>query len=230
MMVVVVYKELVPANAGMSIDYVNNLVRFYYPNEWTYWRAVKKCSIPTFTSFWLSLHIFVLRWLTVLLSPILVYTVTLWLLNFEKVDFTQSLQISLLFFLIPLFYFFFLPYPVVYLLALNKKWLSFWMPKVGYWSQLLSGEVCEKTFMPEEVENNKAVIPAFSNVYLTYEATEDFSKHLERIEVEPLKFQYTQPHTWLPWKKVTRNNEGVFKATFHFKKQPLNGTLKTRFS
>lgn len=53
-----VYKDYCPANARVIVDYTaNEKVKFSYPIEWSYRKAVWFRAYQTVISFWVSLHI-----------------------------------------------------------------------------------------------------------------------------------------------------------------------------
>lgn len=81
-------------------------------------------------------------------------------------------------------------------------------------------------FQSEQVELNKVEIPLFSNVFLDYKATKEFSRYLERVEIIEHPFNRLL---------VRRNKikklpqEFLWKATFYFSKKPKNGWLSVIF-
>lgn len=48
-----VYKDYIPANARILIDYkAKEKVRFSYPRKWTYWKAVRELAYPIIFFSW----------------------------------------------------------------------------------------------------------------------------------------------------------------------------------
>lgn len=74
------------------------------------------------------------------------------------------------------------------------------------------------TFMVDELKEPIFEIPLFKNVVLSYEATEDFSKYLQRVEIREHEFQYKGEKTQWLW-----------KAKFIFSKIPKTGMLIGKF-
>lgn len=73
--------------------------------------------------------------------------------------------------------------------------------------------------------DKKIEIPLFKNIYLDYEATQEFSDYLQRIEIREHDFSYKVKKKDKPMKNVL-----LWKATFFFSKQPKEGKLTVRFT
>jgi len=238
------YKDYLPANARVIVDYTaEEKVKFSYPQEWTYWKAVTKMALPTVISFWLVLHLAIIAKPLIILSVFfLILSITIFpiYLLFNPITMIQPAVEAQTFvydfwsffpYFLVVIYFFGLPIMLTYLTALNKQWLSTIVPKFGYWTARLNGMWNEKRFLPEDISENKAIIPAFSNVYLIYEATKDFEKYLTKIEVMELPFVYMTNNFFYPFKrkKKEEKNDMIFSAVFYFSKKPKTGVLKTQF-
>lgn len=231
-----VFKDYIPANARIIIDYKSTeKVRFHYPREWTYRKAVLHCAFPTVWSFFFVIHIYPLLFFAVYYvineiynlatysgERITVTTQTIIHHNFQ--DIINILpQISIF-----LFYLVALPFIITILLAINKERLGKWMPKLGYWQMKLIGYVKSSTFLPKDIRYKKAVIPAFNNVFLRYNATEDFGKFLERVEIWELPFEIER-RIFFFWRK-TQINDAWFRAVFFFSEKPKKGEMKVSFA
>jgi hypothetical protein len=59
-----VYHDYIPANARIVIDYkAHEKVKFSYPVEWTFWKAVWKRGVIVYINFWAGLHYLIVKWL-----------------------------------------------------------------------------------------------------------------------------------------------------------------------
>jgi hypothetical protein len=224
-----IYKDYIPANARIIIDYkAHEKVKFFYPREWTYRKAVLKCAFPTVMGFFLLAHIY----------PIFVYIIIhviksiIGMITYTGASVTVTTHQTVIYHdlqaLIPygilivfaVFYIFLIPLFITLFLATNKERLSKWVPKLGYWGVLISGMVKEKTFI-------KVAIPNFSNVYLKYNTTKDFNKYLEKVEIWELPFDYIRRIWFFRWRV---KNDLHFRAVFFFSEEPKKGEMKVRFA
>ena len=71
-------------------------------------------------------------------------------------------------------------------------------------------------------------IPQFSNIFLDYKATKEFSKYLERVEIKEWSFEVWQK-TIFTKKKTLLIPDSLWKARFYFNKIPKNGKLEIWF-
>lgn len=225
-----VYSDYIPANARILINYnKEDKVKFVYPREWTYWKAVWKCAYTNVLNLWLTLHVVPTFYLLLYIG--LPY-VTIGAIFFDTTItnvVTYSFRKDLLFIFIASLYLFGIPALVTYYLARDKDRLSKWNPKIGYWSQKLFFKGCEKIYTPKDAYNNRVLLPNFSNVYLKYKAEGDFNRYLERVEIIEIPFEYVRRRTLFPWIKKVEHNDYEFSALFHFNKQPKNGCLRVEF-
>jgi len=79
--------------------------------------------------------------------------------------------------------------------------------------------------------NNIIEIPIFKNMYIGYEATEDFGKYLQRIEIKEIGFMERVKKKLKNNKKFRkginwRTSDRFFYAKFFFSKNPKKGQLK----
>lgn len=234
-----VYKDYLPLNARVIIDYKSSeRVKFSYPLSMTYWKAVWKFAFPTILGFWLFTHTRIIFYGSIyLLFPLFI----LRSIFFPKIipasvveAYTMNFMFVLKDFVLPItlisLYFFAVPALVTYYLARDKERLSAWVPKIGYWTTLLSTNIKSKEFTKNDVFDNKVVIPSFSNVYLDYKPNGDFGRHLEKVEILEIPFEYTSRGTFLPFRKKVEKNSFEFRAVFYFSKPIKTGTMKVDFS
>ena len=104
------------------------------------------------------------------------------------------------------------------------------MPKLGYYAAVMGGRIKSKTFTKDDIDDKKVVIPSFSNVYLDYDANEDFEKYLDKVEILEIPFDYLRKSILFPFLKAKREkNDFDFRAVFYFSDTPLKGSLQTKF-
>lgn len=230
-----IYKDYIPANARILVDYKNKeRVKFSYPREWTYLKAVWVFGYQTVLSWWLSLHIFIIvkymSWFLVILASVVVWfsfspVTTVVPEKVVEVGFNTFFPGILLG-----CYVLGIPAIITWVLSFNKNWLSNTVPKMGFWAAKLCGVEKKKTFFAEDVtEQNVCVIPHFANVSLDYEASGDFNRFLERVDIYEIPFEYQRRCFWLPWKMRTVKNDLSFRAVFIFSRKPCVGSLRTSF-
>ncbi len=117
------------------------------------------------------------------------------------------------------FYFFGIPTIVSLIFLRSKKLLSL-MPKIQF--RFLGGRYYIAKFKSKDIQNNKIVLPLFSNIGLDYKATKEFSKYLERVEIIEHPFNYYV-------KKKKKPQQYLWRADFFFSKKPKTGELKIGF-
>lgn len=77
----------------------------------------------------------------------------------------------------------------------------------------------------------KIEIPLFSNIYLDYEAEEEFADYLTEVEIKEHDVKYIKTKKGLfKRKKELIPNVYLWKAIFTFKKKPTKGFLKVEFT
>lgn len=232
-----IYKEYLPANARVIIDYkAREKVKFSYPRNMPYWKAVWKNAYPTVASFWIHLHVSIAFYIGVyiflpayILKSIFFPTI---------VEATSGYTIGFIYLLstliLPLIgtfaYLFGIPAIFTYYLARDKERLSSWIPKIGYWSANLEFHTKYKIFTKKDVVDNKVIIPVFSNIYLNYECEGDFDRYLERVEIMEIPFNYQIRNFFIPFLKKKRYNDTQFRAVFHFSRPVNNGNMRVTFA
>lgn len=230
-----VYKDYLPANARVIIDYTRkDKVGFSYPIEWSYWEAVWKRGYLTVLSFWLTINIY---WVF-LFTPLFVLGIIGYLIfllfhpttqtiaeHIDAINFiTHGLPIILQF-----FYLLGIPALFTFWLSLDKERMSKWFPKLGYWSAKIIRGTKEKIFTKGDVSGNKLIIPSFSNIFLNYKALGDFDKFLQKIEILEIPFDYNIRRFWLPFLSKKEKNDYDFRAVFYFSQTPIKGSLDVEF-
>jgi len=224
------YKEYLPLNARIIIDYnqkKGEKVKFSYPKEMEYKKAVWKSGYPTINGFWLVLNI---QFFMYVLVP---FFIIRWISDYYHIFGLQTatgLIIDTHLIAIGIVEIFTVPIIVTFYLSRNKEKLSTWIPKMGYLSGKLLGFLKEMDFTPKDITNeNKAIIPIFSNVTLKWFPDGDFNKYLEKIEILELPFHYKIRFFWWLKKWKALQNDYLFRAVFHFSQKPENGSMKVEF-
>jgi|GEM_PF-6213781 len=123
----------------------------------------------------------------------------------------------------------------VVLMILNSFWVAkiFKSTKWGnkkypVFNKLLSDARFSAEFTPEMVPANNIVeIPLFKNIYMDYEATDDFSEHLQKISIVEHPFNRLIKKGKKIEKKV---NVYLWKVIFEFKEKPNTGFLKIKWT
>lgn len=151
--------------------------------------------------------------------------------NISPIQFSGDLKygtVSLIYLLFMLCYFFIIPIIMYY--PTRKYWQRLY-PK--YMKLRSIGNSYIGIFYPNDVKNNQIEIPLFTNIFLDYQATEDFSKYLEEFEIKEHPFMCKEIHTSNGKKKGEKldkyPNEWLWKATFKFSQKPKLGKLIVEF-
>ena len=239
-----VYKDYLPANARIIVDYNSKeKVKFSYPNKWTYRKAVWRSAYPTIVAFWtivqfipflyfliyVGLPLFICYVFYLLFTADLSTTTTyIYDFNYTK-ELLKQIVVMVGISASVFFYMFGIPAFITYYLSRDKEKLSKWVPICGYWSSKIMGVLKEWTYTTEDVNNNKIVLSSFSNVYLNYHSTKDFAKYLQKIEIFEIPFNYIKRRFFMPFKKKKEYNEFKFRAVFFFSQKPIKGELKIEF-
>lgn len=235
----IVYKDYIPANSRVIIDYKKDeKVRFSYPLEYTYEQAVKKFVGPTTYSWWMAINL-LLFFYTMFAGMIIIFILFLFLqlknpVLVERIVFmTNNTKTLVPDIWIPFFilYFFLPPYLIKKYLVHDKERLSRWFPVLGYQASKMLTGTKGMVFTTNDIINNRAIIPIFSNVFLEYNALEDFGKYLDKVEILEIPFFYIKNKSLWPWNKKNKKvkNEYVFRAVFFFSQTPKTGSLEVEF-
>jgi hypothetical protein len=221
------YKDYLPSNANIIIDYAaKEKVRFSYPKERTYWQAVRQSAWPNVLTFWLVFNFKILVYFFIVLFVGFTmfvginYSYYAQDLNFGTADISFLVNVFLI-----TFYIAGVPLVVTYLLALNKKVFSQIMPIFGYEAHKMIASTRKKIFTIDDVHNNRVILPNYSNVYMHYNATEDFSKYLTKVEVMAIPFKSSK--STKEYKEEP--DEYTFSAVFNFTQRPLSGNLEVEY-
>lgn len=250
-------------NARIRIDYsgVKPKVQFSYPSK----HGVEGSMLSYIFVFWIIINIPLLLYIAYFTQTEDYYTVKTMPLN--KVDYnlsdyqdflryvndTQVLENTfnlineddyvwkyLLKKLYPsiFLYLYMLVLPYLIYRPFKKKWNRLY-PK-------FQGFIAKKkimVFKPEDIKYSEengyyCEVPVFSNIVLNYEATKDFSKYLNFVEIEEHKFKY-MIHKHKSKKKLSKShremhirralNEWLWYARFYFKDKPKSGSLEVIF-
>lgn len=102
-------------------------------------------------------------------------------------------------------------------IALKNNWIKKKIPSIN---KVLGGRGYMKTF--NQIPKSKVIeLPLFKNIYLDYNATEDFSKYLQRVEIREHEFDYVQRSRS---KKIKNKKKNIYlwNAKFYFSQSPKN--------
>lgn len=227
-----VYKDYLPANARVVIDYTaHEKVKFSYPIDWSYWKAVWRRAYPTIACFWLNLHVTVIFYAALYIGfPfLLIRAIFFPYITIETTTIYHDFIHNVLPLIITIFYVMGIPAIVTLILARDKEKLAKWMPKIGYWAICLRGAKKEAIFKPENVKDKKAILSTFSNVYLNYKCTGDFNKYLEKVEILEIPFTYIRRRFFFPLLKKKEKNDFDFRAVFYFSDEIKEGEMYIEF-
>jgi len=224
------YKDYLPLNARIIIDYnqkKGEKVKFSFPNEMGYKKAVWHRAFPTVMSL-----CFVIFFLYLLLPIVILDVVSSVIMDFLSVKMSTNIYSTFFIdnisgFLILMFLIF--PAVLTFYLSRDREKLSKWIPKFGYWTGYLVGYLCQKEFTDKDVCENKVVIPVFQNVTLRWFPNEDFNRYLEKIEILELPFSFKKKPFLMfgKWREI--KNEYIFRAVFYFSQTPEKGSMLVEF-
>lgn len=211
------YADNLPVNARITVDYTkpNNPVKFEYPVKE---RNVKK---------WVLSFIFpsiLLVWCYVLFVVLLGIAGYEVLINSDKISHTPELSVILseLFKAVIIACLFLLgilllPLLISFYIGYNYEKFKYWFPK--FQAFMAHSNKNFHTFLVDELKEPIFEIPLFKNVMLTYEASGDFSKYLQKVEIKEHDFYYRSEKTQWLW-----------KAKFVFSEIPKKGMLIGKFN
>jgi len=103
--------------------------------------------------------------------------------------------------------------------------------KIGYpvWNKVIHNKHWQAMFT-ECPDSLQIEIPLFSNIYLDYEAEEEFADYLTEVDIREHDIKYIKTKGLFRKKKTLIPNVYLWKATFKFKKKPTKGFLKINFT
>jgi len=225
------YHDYLPLNANIVIDYnAQERVKFSYPKEYSYWRAVWKFGRWTVTGFWWAINIKIAYYLILIVCFFLIiyYLWTVPVIDLFGSSKNLAFQTWKPMLKVLIFMFYLLGVPTIYtfIIALNKEWFSKLMPNFGYLQAKIFRGIHRKIFIIEDIIDNKLIIPSFNNVYLKYKCHGDFGEKLEKIEVMALPFKYSSGTK----KYKEKEEEFNFSAVFYFSSKPKRGFMDVQFS
>ena len=211
------YADSLPINARITVDYTkpNNSVKFEYPIDD---RNIKK---------WVLTFIFpviCLVWVFVVGVIYVIYVVLTNIDNIINIEIPETtfilseLLISLSLFSLMCIFVFGIPLLISFYIGYNYDKFKYWFPKFQAFMFRFLNSNHFHTFVVDELKEPIFEIPLFKNVILTYEASGDFSKYLQRVEIREHDFQYKGEKTQWLW-----------KAKFIFSEVPKSGMLAGKF-
>ena len=211
------YADSLPINARITVDYTkpNNGVKFEYPVEN---RDVRK---------WVLTFIFpsiFLVWVFICMLSWIGYNI---LTNLDALSGVELPETTFILseFLVALFHSFLLfvlavapPLILSFYIGYNYGKFKLIFPKfqAAVSRFLLSNHF--HTFVVDKLKEPVFEIPLFKNVVLTYEASGDFTKYLQKVEIREHDFEYKGEKTQWLW-----------HAKFIFSEVPKSGMLIGKF-
>jgi len=211
------YADSLPINARITVDYTkpNNDVKFEYPVENRNIRNwVLSFIFPVIFLAWVFVAGFSFIGYNILANLDKVFNVelpeTAFILSELLVVLGQMFLMLGVVFLPPLLISFYIGY--------NYDKFKYIFPKFNAFMARFFGSSHFHTFVVDELEEPVFEIPLFKNVLLTYEASGDFSKYLQRVEIREHDFYYKYEKTQWLW-----------KAKFVFSEVPKSGMLIGKF-
>ena len=211
------YADSLPINARITVDYTkpNNPVTFEYPLED---RNIKK---------WVLSFIFPAVLIAWSLIVGFVFIGGIILANLDEVSnigipqttfILQDILIELFRLALILFVVFVPPLLTSFYIGHNYDKFKYWFPKFQAFMARSTSSKHFHTFVVDKLKEPVFEIPLFKNVLLSYEASGDFSKYLQIVEIREHDFYYRGEKTQWLW-----------KAQFVFSAIPKSGRLIGKF-
>lgn len=226
------WKDYLPANARIIVNYgKGERVQFSYPREWTWNRAVWRRGYIVVMNFCFAIPIAIGNAIMPLMGIPAIYVIYRLLFQPWTETTTSIYDWKILASFGMMFVAFFgIPAIINYVMSLNREWYCSVLPKMAAWSSKILGSERQKEFIPSDVQDNRVIIPLFSNVFLNYKASGKFNDYLERVEILEMPFTYASGMKvwWLPKPKQLKT-DFHWRAVFHFSKTPTTGSLSTQF-
>ena len=239
-----IYKDHIPANARILIDYkAKEKVKFAYPIKWTYKKALDTLVKPTVVGWWIWFNFQVGMTLAFLYLLFNIFDIIRKLYGngihyhiasissinpSANISFTGWISIGVVIEII------LVPNILMLWIRKNPEWLSMNFPKINAWISKVHSETKRITFHSKDINRKKLIIPVFENVFLDYKCYGDFGKSLAKIEIFEYPFSYFYKTGKLFWfmpkgKTEKVKNDTLFRAVFHFNKIPKEGRMDVVF-
>ena len=219
------YADSLPINARITVDYTkpNNAdVKFEYPLKE---RNIRKWAL-TFI-----FPVVLITWVFIVCFGVLIgfvgYAVYIILTNLDKIFSAElpetafllsELLVALSQFTLACVAAFAPPLLISFYIGYHYDKFKYWFPKFQAFVVRFLPSSHFHTFVVDELKEPVFEIPLFKNVVLTYEASDDFSKYLQRVEIREHDFQYKGEKTQWLW-----------RAKFVFSEIPKSGMLIGKF-
>lgn len=211
------YADSLPINARITVDYTkpNNDVNFEYPVENRDVRNwVLSFIFPTILFAWLFIAGCCLVCYFILTNWDKMFDASIPETTFVLLELLISLvavALACIATILP-------PLLISFYIGYNYDKFKFIFPKFqAFISRFFTGNHFH-TFVVDALKEPIFEIPLFKNVVLTYEASGDFSKYLQRVEIREHDFQYKGEKTQWLW-----------HAKFIFSEIPKSGMLIGKF-
>lgn len=211
------YADSLPINARITVDYTkpNNDVKFEYPVEN---RDVRKWVLtfifPSILLVWIFVvgcgsvgHQIIINWDTIFHPSIPETTFVL----FQLLIFLAAVALMCIIVFLP-------PLLISFYIGYNYDKFKYGFPKFQAFMARFMSSSHFHTFVVDELKKPVFEIPLFKNIVLSYEASGEFSKYLERVEIREHDFRYKGEKTQWLW-----------KAKFVFSEIPKSGMLTGKF-
>jgi hypothetical protein len=195
-----VFKDSVPFNARITVDYVSGSVKFDYPNKdmsnWRKYYIITSCLYsPMF-----------------LIGVVPTIALLLIILTFIRFFIYPSLNLPTTFLYVLLS-----PFIMSLVIINDYNKYSATLPKLPALVKKLSGDY----YVADISTMNGTIleIPSFRNILLDYEASGDFSRFLDKVEIREHPVRVVRGGR-------SKVNDVWWKAVFTFSQQPMNGSIK----
>lgn len=211
------YVDALPINSRITVDYTkpNDPVKFEYPiGEDSIKKQMLSFIFFPILLLWMIVLVIVMVSYGILINlDIFINTIT------TETSFTLSELLNVLYQYVLLCFVVFVPPLLISLYIMyNYNRFKYWFPKLQVFITHFLSPSTLHTFTVNELKSPVYEIPLFRNVILTYEASGDFSKYLQRVEIKEHNFCYNGEKTQWLW-----------KAKFIFSDIPMSGMLEGKF-
>ena len=205
------YADSIPSNSRITVDYTGDKpeVKFEYPVNTNKKDWIFSFIFPSILVVWGFMSI-----LGVICCGIVSELSGITIMKL------QGIIGGILSFIITIMIVFIPPMIISYIICYNYEKFKFSFPKFqASVTRLITWRKHFHTFSVNKLEEQVFEIPLFKNVMLEYEASEEFSEYLQRVEIREHEFMY----------KGKEKTQWLWKARFVFSDIPKTGELKGEF-
>lgn len=222
-----VFKESVPANARITIDYKKKDVKFDYLRRYsgwdkfafilsivmgTYMLLIALIAVP------IMLFIAGISALTSLTTSVATTSLTATVVTLEII---HTISIMVLVFGVPIL--------ISLMIYFNSEKYSHWLPIIArFISEKIFGT--KKVIIFRKIKTKIVKIPIFKNVMLDYKATKDYAKYLSNVKIREYGIDIMSVSRFGKRKmEKIRPAESWWNAIFEFTQVPKKGKLEVYF-